>query len=59
MTRPSQTLDLSPMSVTDVLCTSAMTTDDIERVFATAKALKHGRTTHTDVLRHKRLAMIF
>jgi ornithine carbamoyltransferase len=36
-----------------------MTTRDIERVFAVAKALKAGRTVHTEVLRHKRLAMIF
>ena len=56
---PSQKLDLSPLSVPDLLCTSAMTTRDIERVFAVAKALKAGRTVHTEVLRHKRLAMIF
>jgi ornithine carbamoyltransferase len=53
------TLDLSPLSVKDLLCTSALPTADIQHIFATAKALKHGRTVHTDVLRHKRLAMIF
>jgi len=56
---PSPKLDLSPLSVPDLLCTSAMTTRDIERVFAVAKTLKAGRTVHTEVLRHKRLAMIF
>ncbi|MCB9879701.1 MAG: argininosuccinate synthase [Planctomycetes bacterium] len=52
-------LDLTPLSVGDVLCTSTMTTQDHERVFATALALKADRTRHCDVLRHKRLAMIF
>ena len=52
-------LDLSPLSVKDLLCTSALQLADIERIFATALALKAGRTVHTEVLRHKRLAMIF
>ena len=52
-------IDLTPLSVPDLLCTSALQRTDIERILATAKVLKHGRETHTDVLRHKRLAMIF
>ena len=36
-------LDRSPLSVKDLLCTSALTTKDIERIFATARALKAGR----------------
>jgi ornithine carbamoyltransferase len=55
----TQKLDLAPLSVRDLLCTSALTRADIDRVFATAKALKAGRAAHTEVLRHKRLAMIF
>ncbi|MBZ0152764.1 MAG: ornithine carbamoyltransferase [Planctomycetes bacterium] len=43
----------------DLLCTSALTTNDIGRVFAVAKELKQNRTVHTEVLRNKRLAMIF
>ncbi|MCB9886815.1 MAG: ornithine carbamoyltransferase [Planctomycetes bacterium] len=50
---------MSPLSVGDLLCTSQLTTDDIHRIFATARAVKHGREVHTQVLRHKRLAMIF
>jgi ornithine carbamoyltransferase len=52
-------LDLSPLSQKDLLCTSLLPTRDIERIFATARALKTGRQVHTEVLRHKRLAMIF
>jgi ornithine carbamoyltransferase len=52
-------LDLSPLANKDLLCTSALPTADIERIFATARALKAGREVHTDVLRHKRLAMVF
>jgi ornithine carbamoyltransferase len=52
-------LDLPPLSVQDLLCTSALPTTDIERIFTVARALKAGRTVHTEVLRHKRLAMIF
>lgn len=58
MTR-SPALDLSPLSVKDMLCTSALQTADIDRIFATSRALKTGRTVHTEVLRNKRLAMIF
>ncbi|MBM4061546.1 MAG: ornithine carbamoyltransferase [Planctomycetes bacterium] len=47
------------MSVQDLLCTSALSPADIERIFATARTLKAARSQHTDVLRHKRLAMIF
>jgi len=53
------TLDLTPLTVPDLLCTSALTTNDIGRVFAVAKELKHNRTVHTELLRNKRLAMIF
>jgi ornithine carbamoyltransferase len=52
-------LDLPRLAHKDLLCTSAMPVADIERVFATARALKSGREVHTGVLRHKRLAMIF
>lgn len=52
-------LDLSPLSHKDLLCTSLLPTSDIGRIFATARALKTGREVHTEVLRHKRLAMIF
>jgi ornithine carbamoyltransferase len=52
-------LDLAPLSQKDLLCTSALPAADIERIFATARALKTGREVHTEVLRHKRLAMIF
>jgi len=55
----SDSLDLSPLSVDDLLCTSTLSSHDHERIFATARALKAGRDVHTDVLRHKRLAMIF
>ena len=57
--KKSPTLDLAPLSVPDLLCTSLLTTDDIDRLFATTRALKAGRDTHTDTLKHKRLAMIF
>ena len=53
------TLDLAPLSQKDLLCTSSLTAHDIERIFATARALKAGRETHTQVLKHKRFAMIF
>jgi ornithine carbamoyltransferase len=59
MSKSSPALDLSPLSVKDLLCTSALPTADIQRIFTTAAALKAGRTVHTEVLRHKRLAMIF
>jgi len=57
-TKPSP-LDLSPLSVKDLLCTSLLTPGDIERIFATARALKTGRTLHTELMRHKCLALIF
>ncbi|HZN39038.1 MAG TPA: ornithine carbamoyltransferase [Planctomycetota bacterium] len=57
-TKPAS-LDLSPLSVKDLLCTSLLTRADIERIFATARALKAGRTVHTEVMRHKCLALIF
>ncbi len=57
--KQSQALDLSPLTHKDLLCTSALPTADIERIFATTRALKQGREVHTEVLRHKRLAMIF
>jgi ornithine carbamoyltransferase len=59
VTRSAPSLDLSPLSVKDLLCTSALPTADIERIFATSRALKAGREQHTAVLKHKRLAMIF
>ena len=52
-------LDLAPLSQRDLLCTSALQPDDIERLFTVAKQLKAGREVHTGVLRHKRIAMIF
>ena len=55
----SPTLDRTPLSVGDLLCTSALSADDIERLFATAARLKRERDVHTTPLRQKRLAMIF
>ncbi|MFK7742670.1 MAG: ornithine carbamoyltransferase [Planctomycetota bacterium] len=52
-------LPLPRLSVDDLLCTSALNSDDFDAIFATARELKANRTKHTDVLRHKRLAMIF
>jgi ornithine carbamoyltransferase len=43
----------------DLLCTSALSPADIEHIFTTSRALKSDRALHTEVLRHKRLAMIF
>ncbi len=59
MKTKSPALDLAPLSQKDLLCTSALSAVDIERIFTTARALKAGREVHTEVLRHKRLAMIF
>lgn len=59
MKAKSPALDLAPLSQKDLLCTSALSAVDIERIFTTARALKAGREVHTEVLRHKRLAMIF
>jgi ornithine carbamoyltransferase len=53
------TLTLGRLSVDDLLCTSQLSRPDIEMLCAAAAALKAGRTVHTEVLRHKRLAMIF
>lgn len=53
------TLPLPELSVDNLLCTSALSTEDIHNVFQTANALKAGRDQHTEVLRNKRLAMIF
>ena len=47
------------LSVTDLLCTSKLQPRDFERIYQVAGALKKGRGEHTDVLQHKRLAMIF
>lgn len=52
-------LDLSPLSVRDLLCTSLLTPRDIERIYEVTRALKQGRSVHTQVLPHHRLAMIF
>ena len=52
-------LPLPELSVHDLLCTSDLTTEDIEHVFTTAVTLKAGRDEHNQVLRQKRLAMIF
>ncbi|MBL8729193.1 MAG: ornithine carbamoyltransferase [Planctomycetes bacterium] len=47
------------MSAPDLLCTSQLTADDIERLFATTRILKAARDAHDETLKHKRLAMIF
>jgi ornithine carbamoyltransferase len=52
-------LELGRLSGKDLLCTSAQTRQDIERIYEVARALKTGRTQHTAVLQHKRLAMVF
>ena len=55
------TLSLPELSVSDVLCTSSLTAEDLGVIFDTAKALKAHRDdhAHVDTLAHKRLAMIF
>lgn len=57
----SDSLPLPELSVPDVLCTSNLTTADLDAIFSTAKALKAKRNehAHVSVLAHKRLAMIF
>ncbi len=55
----TSSLELPRLSQKDLLCTSALPTTDIERIFTTARTLKAGREVHTAVLQHKRLAMIF
>jgi len=57
--KKSPVLDLPRLAQKDLLCTSALPAADVDRIFATARSLKAGREVHTDVLRHKRLAMIF
>ena len=54
----SNSLDLGRLSNKDLLCTSALPLADIEQIYATATLLKNGRTEHTAILQHKRLAMI-
>ncbi|MCA8975084.1 MAG: ornithine carbamoyltransferase, partial [Planctomycetes bacterium] len=54
-----QATDFGELSVPDLLCTSQLNRGDLDRIFATAAELKRGRAVHTEVLRHKRLAMIF
>lgn len=55
----SEALDLSPISQKDLICTSLLQSSDIERIYAVARQLKRGRDVHTQVLKNKRLAMIF
>ncbi len=52
-------LELGRLSQKDLICTSALSRTDIERIYDVASALKIGRSQHTKVLEHKRLAMIF
>lgn len=52
-------LELPALSVRDLLCTSALTADDVAAIYRTAAELKRGRSQHTALLRHQRLAMIF
>ena len=59
MTTATPVADFGELSTDDLLCTSALQREDIDRIFATASRLKSGRDIYTDVLRHKRLAMIF
>ncbi len=47
------------LSVQDLLCTSQLQPADIHRIYEVAGELKRGRTEHTALLQHKRLAMIF
>ncbi|MCR9243585.1 MAG: ornithine carbamoyltransferase [bacterium] len=58
-TATSNATAFGELSVPDLLCTSALTREDLDRIFATAAALKAGREDHTTNLQHKRLAMIF
>ena len=57
----STDLPLPELSVPNVLCTSDLTSADLDAVFTTAKALKARRDdhVHAQTLAHKRLAMIF
>ena len=51
--------DIGRLSVPDLLCTSQLATADIERIYDLARRLKADRNGFADLLRHKRLAMIF
>jgi ornithine carbamoyltransferase len=55
----SDALTLERLSQKDLICTSLLTEADIGAIYRTAAALKAGRAVHTQVLAHKRLAMIF
>jgi ornithine carbamoyltransferase len=50
---------IGKLSVPDLLCTSALTPADIGQIYQLAQTLKQGRSQHTELLRGKRLAMIF
>src|SRR5262245_56522919 len=43
----------------DLLTVADLSRDHIDTIYATARALKEGRSHYTDLLAHKRLAMIF
>jgi ornithine carbamoyltransferase len=43
----------------DLLTLADLSRDHIDTIYATARALKEGRAHYTDLLAHKRLAMIF
>lgn len=53
------TLSIGKLSVPDLLCTSALLPDDIHTIYRLAAELKTNRGRHTDLLRGRRLAMIF
>ncbi|GAB4148895.1 MAG: ornithine carbamoyltransferase [Planctomycetota bacterium] len=55
----THTLPLPRLSITDLLCTSAMTREDIDLIYSTAAELKRNRAVHDSILRNQRLAMIF
>jgi len=59
MTATPPAVDFGELSVPDLICTSQLERADIDRIFSVASELKQNREVHTDVLRHKRLAMIF
>jgi len=52
-------LSLPELSVNDLLCTSSLTSEDLENLFTTADTLKAERDEHNQILRQKRIAMIF
>ena len=51
--------DFGRLPTKDLLSVASLSADDILRIFDSAQKLKVGRAEHTDVLRHKRLALIF